>query len=485
MGFTMGVATLGLKATAAAAAKNPERNGNCRDICCEAGEERYSKTITYDPSRSDLNGHLGRFSSGVDAYEYIRSETEKAEEIHRAKSKQGRGFRKDKSIAYAFIFKPDSEWVDAQDKATLDAFFDDAFATACELGVFDENTDVVLRERHYDEAAAHEHVIVMAKTADGDLAGPEFLGLKKFDLLNHELPKKLREMGWDIDELGRNYDAEKAKQMTPEELVEYKAECIEKKRAKHGLSANEYIAEKRAAQETERAAKAIEIANEAEEHAERAESNARLREKARDEMRAEVDALWEQKQQAKADADTAKAEQKAAEAARDKAARELTDMEPRIKAVGKRETDVKAREASVKKREESVAASERDIAVKQTQADAVLAAARRDAEAVGRRIEEEAERRADETEQKAAERAAAMLDEAEQLSTAEDATESFLRFARGQLPRGDYYALRELYDQWQAERQAGDNERARRTARLHSQVDDIQRRGRGGEGYGF
>lgn len=177
MGFTMGVATLGLKATAAAAAKNPERNGNCRDICCEAGEERYSKTITYDPSRSDLNGHLGRFSSGVDAYEYIRSETEKAEEIHRAKSKQGRGFRKDKSIAYAFIFKPDSEWVDAQDKATLDAFFDDAFATACELGVFDENTDVVLRERHYDEAAAHEHVIVMAKTADGDLAGPEFLGL--------------------------------------------------------------------------------------------------------------------------------------------------------------------------------------------------------------------------------------------------------------------------------------------------------------------
>lgn len=485
MGFTMGVATLGLKATAAAAAKNPERNGNCRDICCEAGEERYSKTITFDPSRSDLNGHLGRFSSGVDAYEYIRSETEKAEEIHRAKSKQGRGFRKDKSIAYAFIFKPDSEWVDAQDKATLDAFFDDAFATACELGVFDENTDVVLRERHYDEAAAHEHVIVMAKTADGDLAGPEFLGLKKFDLLNHELPKKLREMGWDIDELGRNYDAEKAKQMTPEELIEYKAECIEKKRAKHGLSANEYIAKKRAAQETERAAKAIEIANEAEEHAERAESNARLREKARDEMRAEVDALWEQKQQAKADADTAKAEQKAAEAARDKAARELTDMEPRIKAVGKRETDVKAREASVKKREESVAASERDIAVKQTQADAVLAAARRDAEAVGRRIEEEAERRADETEQKAAERAAAMLDEAEQLSTAEDATESFLRFARGQMDRGDYYALRELYDQWQAERQAGDDERARRTARLRSQVDDIQRRGRGGEGYGF
>ena len=299
-------------------------------------------------------------------------------------------------------------------------------------------------------------------------------------------------MGWDIDELGRNYDAEKAKQMTPEELVEYKAECIEKKRAKHGLSANEYIAKKRAAQETERAAKAIEIANEAEEHAERAESNARLREKARAEMRAEVDALWEQKQQAKADADTAKAdadtakaEQKAAEAARDKAARVLTDMEPRIKAVGKRETDVKAREASVKKREESVAASERDIAVKQTQADAVLAAARRDAEAVGRRIEEEAERRADETEQKAAERAAAMLDEAEQLSTAEDATESFLRFARGQLPRGDYYALCELYDQWQAERQAGDNERARRTARLRSQVDDIQRRGRGGEGYSF
>lgn len=431
MGFTMGVATLGLKATAAAAAKNPDRNGNCRDICCEAGEERYSKTITYDPSRSDLNGHLGKFSRGVDAYEYIRAETEKAESIHRAKSKQGRGFRKDKSIAYAFIFKPEAAWVNTQSKATLDRFFDDSFAVACELGVFDENTDVVLRERHYDEAAAHEHVIVMAKTADGDLVGPEFLGLRKFDLMNHELPKKLREMGWDIDELGRNYDAEKAKQMTPAELAEYKAECIKKKRAKHGLSANAYIAQQRAEEAHKDAEKAIEIAKDATELA-------------------------------------------------DAAAEELADMEPRIAAVSTREDAVKARENDVERRESAVAESERGIAAKRAEADAVLASARRDGEAARRRIEDEAEAAAEQTQQAAARKAQALLDEADAVRAEADdgALTRFVRWTRSLPDRGVYGRVKSLVDRFLVDDKQVVDARAKRTQRLRSQVDEINARGR-------
>ncbi len=494
MGFTMGVATLGLKATAAAAAKNPARSGNCRDICCEAGEERYSKTITYDPSRSNLNGHLGKFSSGVDAYEYIRAETEKAEGIHRAKSKQGRGFRKDKSIAYAFIFKPEAAWVNTQDKATLDRFFDDSFAVACELGVFDENTDVVLRERHYDEAAAHEHVIVMAKTADGDLVGPEFLGLKKFDLMNHALPKKLREMGWDIDELGRNYDAEKAKQMTPAELAEYKAECIKKKRAKHGLSANAYIAQQRAEEAVADAEKAIEIAKDATELADaaearkkKAERDAKFRERARAEMRVQMDDMWAKKTQAEADAEAAKAEQKEAEDARDAAAEELADMEPRIAAVSTREDAVKAREDDVERRESAVAESERGIAAKRAEADAVLTSARRDGEAARRRIEDEAEAAAEQTQQAAARKAQALLDEADAVRAEADdgALTRFVRWTRSLPDRGVYGRVKALVDRFLVDDKQVVDERSRRTARLRSQVDEIQRRGRRDGGLGY
>ena len=241
-----------------------------------------------------------------------------------AKSKQGRGFRKDKSIAYAFIFKPDSEWVNAQDKATLDRFFDDAFATACELGVFDENTDVVLRERHYDEAAAHEHVIVMEKTPDGDLAGPDFLGLPKFDLLNHKLPEKMRERGWDMDELGRGYDPDKAKQMTPEELAEYKADCVAKKKAKHGRSANEYIADKRAEEANERAEKAVGIAAEATALAAEAEVTRKAVEASIDESR-ELAARWDET------IDYLEDRYDALNAQTADAQQELADLEPKLK----------------------------------------------------------------------------------------------------------------------------------------------------------
>ena len=152
-------------------------------------------------------------------------------------------------------------------------------------------------------------------------------------------------------------------------------------------------------------------------------------------------------------------------------------------------------EARQKDAENKAAAAEKNFAeltprVRAARAKIDAAEAReRDAEAKAR----EAEQKAQDAAKKAAEadaklsRAQAVLDEAEELAAepVEDATESFLRFARGQLPRGDYYALRKLYDQWQAERQAGDNERARRTARLRSQVDDIQRRGRRDSGLDY
>lgn len=146
----------------------------------------------------------------------------------------------------------------------------------------------------------------------------------------------------------------------------------------------------------------------------------------------------------------AESRQKAAEQKATIAEKELAALEPKVKAARSTidSADAKRKEAEDKEK----AAKQKDA-----EADARLAQAQ------------------------------ALLDDAEALAaeSVEDKTESFLRYARGQMPRGDYYTLRRLYEQWQAESQAGPDERAKRTARLRSQVDDIQRRACGGEGYDY
>lgn len=494
MGFKVGMPILELKMSKKAASKC-KKGGDARSVCCEAGEERFSKTKNFDPSRSRNNGHLGAYASGIEAHEHILEEVAKAEEIHRTKDAHGRGFRSDFTIAYALIVKPHGDWANAQEPGRLDEFFDAAVGVLDELGVVPKN-EIVMRERHRDEGYSgeepceHEHIVFMAHQKDGDLVGSRHITRSTFSKLNREFPKRMRELGFECDELvdeERLAEREAYKKMTPAEQEAWR----EKRRAegkRHGLDANAYIDRRRREKAVADAEKAIEIAKDAtaladaaEARKEKAERDARFREKAREEMRVDMDATWEKKTQAEADAKAAKAERKEAEDARDAAAEELAEMEPRIKAVSKRETDVSARESSVTTRESAVAEREQGIAAKKAEADA----AKRAAEAAAKRIEDEAEHRAEKTEKAAAERAAKMLDEAERLSEVEDKTESFLRYARGQMDRGDYYALRKLYEQWQAESQAGADERSRRTARLRSQVGEIQRRGRRDGGLGY
>ena len=56
----------------------------------------------------------------------------------------------------------------------------------------------------------------------------------------------MQKRGWDMNELTA-YNPEEVKDMTPDEATAYKQEHIEKKKQKrHGLTTNEYIAEKEA-----------------------------------------------------------------------------------------------------------------------------------------------------------------------------------------------------------------------------------------------
>ncbi len=471
MGFKVGMPTLELKTNAKAAARC-KKGGVGRSICVEAGEERYSKTQNYDPSRSGANVHLGPYASGDDAWAYIKGQLDEIEATRKAAGK--RAIRKDATVAHALIVKPDGEWANAQTPEELDRFFADAADVLDALGVVPKES-VVMRERHLDEGfsadepCAHEHYVFMARTPDGDLAGSRHLGLGAFHKLNRDFPRMMRERGWDCEELV-GYDVEATKNMSDEELAAYKKQHREAK-LEHGLSANEYIAHRK----VERAEK----------RAEAAEKKAILRERANAAIKADSDAAWDRMT-------AAKAEQAKAEQARDEAAAELAEMEPRIKAVGKREADVKAREESAKRREERAADDERRAAATRREADDVLACARRDAEAMRDEAEEEARAAAQEaaerTRAQAAAEAAGLIDEARALrekERADDVLTRFARWCRSQGDRGFARRVAELVESFRADDAREVSARERADARLRSQVDDIQRRRRERGGYDY
>lgn len=259
MGFNVGMPMLKLKRGVASG----KHAGNLRAIAMEAGEERASATKTFDPSKSDLNIHLGAYSKGWDACMAIENEVKEYEEEYKKTSYRGRGLRLDAAIAFAFIIKPESEWINAQTPEEQERFFSDSYEVLKLLGIIKEE-DIRMRVRHMDEGAPHEHIISMAYDKKGKLAGSRLVNLKTFGLLNRDYPKKMQELGWDINEL-KAYDPEAVKNMTDEEKTAYKEDSIKKKQEKqHGLSANEYIAKKEAEKAVDTAKQANELKHEIE-----------------------------------------------------------------------------------------------------------------------------------------------------------------------------------------------------------------------------
>lgn len=241
MGFNVGMPVLKLK-RGAAAKGNENRRGNLRKILCEAGTERYSKTKTVARELSETNEHLGPYSSGVEAYDAILEEVKTYEGEMRKTSYKGRGLRSDAVLAFSLIVKPEKEWIDAQTPEDRKRFFKDSYDTLCEIGILKEDA-VRMRERHRDEAAEHEHIIAMSYNDKGELKGKDVVNLKMYKKLNRDYPKRMREKGWEVNEL-KAYDEEAVKNMTDEEKKAYKEEHIARKAARKSLAPNEYMAMK-------------------------------------------------------------------------------------------------------------------------------------------------------------------------------------------------------------------------------------------------
>lgn len=385
MSFKVGTPTLALKMEKVKQF-NERKHGLAEKILEEAGEERYSRSRTFDRSRAGLNDYSGgMFSSGSEAFEHLQKAWAEADEVHRANSKSHRGLRKDKDVAFALIVKPPAEWANEQDAETLDRFFEDFHDEMTAAGIFkDEN--VLIRARHRDEAGEHEHYVFMLdRTPEGDLGDglnywfkPRRKGDPKssfHDALNHDIPRAMQARGWDVAESTNEdaYDPQKAAEMTPEERDAYSAECVAKKKAKrHGKSVNEYIADKRAEEANEAAEKAIERAAEATALAAEAEAARKEAAAELDDMeptlkkgRAELASMDVDKAKARAEKEAAEKEAEAAKKERQRAFDEKLAMGRSLTQV---KTNVDRREKQLADLDETIAA--RTAAVQQREAEA-------------------------------------------------------------------------------------------------------------------
>ena len=222
----------------------PQRHrANGKVILAEAGKERYSSSATLDRTRSYLNVYEG-FESGLDCWDAMCEEANQYRTV--AKGKDGklheRRLKSDAVIGGSVIFKLPCETCKDWDLETHKRFGDDSWEVLCEIKpeIFrDEN--VRMRAFHFDEGytvapeifGIHEHRLFVPKDTSGRYCG-NLIDAKLLAEIDKLYPAKMRERGWDMDDLDTT-DWERMK--TDEEYREER----KRKWSKQGRSVNKYL----------------------------------------------------------------------------------------------------------------------------------------------------------------------------------------------------------------------------------------------------
>lgn len=197
--------------------------GDFRSVAEEALKERKGHDPDIDQSKVDQNIYTG-YQTAAELIEYSRSHVEQL------KDKNGRGIRKDAVVMCATILKPPADFMNRLSQADQLRFLADAERIFVEI-VGEKN--VKATAIHFDELGTHEHVFWEPMTADGRLCAKEVHNLKFFSRVNRELPQKLREAGWEIEDC-EMYDAAKK---------EYEQEMEKAEKSEAGRSSARFKAE--------------------------------------------------------------------------------------------------------------------------------------------------------------------------------------------------------------------------------------------------
>lgn len=235
MGIRVGVPILKLSASN----KASKRSGNAKSVIEEMLNERYSKDQDLDRTRSHLNTYTG-FTSGKKLYEYWQNEANAHTDA------LGRHLRSDAVIGYAVILKPDIASMQGMSEAEQERFNADGTKVLCDI-LQEHGLQVDATAVHRDEMNLHTHIA----GHDIEYKAGKKINLKLFNDFNKEFPKRMRALGYDVEDMSV-YDSEAVKSMTKEEQDVYKSEHIALKRSKkHGQDSNNYKAEKIAEAERE------------------------------------------------------------------------------------------------------------------------------------------------------------------------------------------------------------------------------------------
>ena len=225
-------------------AKASKRKGNLSAVSAEAGPERAGSDPDIDRERSGENEYTGFKTSGIGlAYEF---EKEAAEYSERLRAGGERGLRSDAIIGFSAIVKPPAEWVNGLSVEERKRFFADSDEIMYDLMGHDDagRPNIRATALHRDELGEHKHYLGMPYTADGRLCAKQLINLQLFRRFNREYPERMRQKGWDIEDCVV-YDADATKNMTQEELEDYKTENIKrKKQNRSGRNSKDYKAGK-------------------------------------------------------------------------------------------------------------------------------------------------------------------------------------------------------------------------------------------------
>lgn len=172
--------------------------GDFGAVAREALEEREGHDPDIKKEMADQNQFEG-FRTAKELQEYSEKH------VAQLRDAKGRKLRKDAVVMCATILKPPAAMMNRLSQEDQARFLDDAYEAF---------TGIVGREKvksradHYDELGAHSHVFWEPMTSDGRLCAKEVHNLQFFGRVNRELPQKLRERGWDIEDC-ECYDAAK------------------------------------------------------------------------------------------------------------------------------------------------------------------------------------------------------------------------------------------------------------------------------------
>jgi hypothetical protein len=193
--------------------------------------------------------------------------------------------RSDANIAFAGIIKPEMEWFNTLSEQEQKKFLSEAVEVVNDLFAR-KGLKIMACVWHFDEMCPHCHFFGY----DPQYKICKKLSLPLFHDLNHEFPKRMREKGWPLEDLGR-YDVEATKKMSEAEKEEYKKQILEEKRAskKHGKSSRQYRAEKEVEKAETRIAEAERVEAKADQTVKQAEMQLQAFEDEYQEKRKDLD----------------------------------------------------------------------------------------------------------------------------------------------------------------------------------------------------